>query len=38
MQDRTATTRHGIVRKRNAKRLRHIGNLSRKNLQLKDVY
>ena len=32
MQDWTATTRHGVTRKRNTKRLRHIGNLFRKNL------
>ena len=37
MQGWTATTGHGITRKRNTKRLRHIGNLFRKNLQLKDV-
>ena len=30
-------TRHGVTRKRNTKRLRHTGNLFRKNLQLKDV-
>ena len=41
MQGWTATMRHGVRRKRNAKRLlilRHKGNLSRKNAQLKDVY
>ena len=37
MQGWTATTRHGITRKKNTKRLRHTGNLIRKNLQLKDV-
>ena len=33
----TTTTRHGITRKRNTKRLKRTGNLFRKNLQLKDV-
>ena len=33
----SATTRYGATRKRNTKRLRHTGNLSGKNLQLKDV-
>ena len=28
---------HGVRRKRSTKRLQHIGNLFRKNLQLKDV-
>ena len=37
MQGWTATTRHRVTRKRNTKRLRHTGNLFRKNLQLKDV-
>ena len=37
IQSWTATTRHGVTRKRNTKRLRHTGNLFRKNLQLKDV-
>ena len=37
MQCRTATTRHGVTKKRNTKRLSHTGNLFRKNLQLKDV-
>ena len=32
----TATTRHGVTRKRSTKRLQHIGNLFRQNLQLKD--
>ena len=32
MQGWTATTRHGVARKRNTKRLRHAGNLFRKNL------
>ena len=38
MQGLTATTRHGVTRKRNTKRLRHTGSpfLFRKNLQLKD--
>ena len=33
MQDWTATTRHGVTRKRNTKRLKHKGNLFRKNIQ-----
>ena len=37
MQGSTATTRHGVTWKRNTKRLKHTGNLFRKNLQLKDV-
>ena len=39
MQDRTATTRHGVTKRKNTKRLRlrHTGNLFRKNRQLKDV-
>ena len=37
MQGWTATTRQGVTRKRSIKRLQHIGNLFRKNLQLKDV-
>ena len=37
MQDYTATTRHGVTRKRSTKRLQHTGKLFRKNLQLKDV-
>ena len=37
MQGCTATTRHGVKRKRNTKTLRHTRNLFRKNLQLKDV-
>ena len=37
MQGWIATTRHGVTRKRNTKRLRHAGNLFRKSLQLKDV-
>ena len=32
-----ATERHGIIRKKGTKRLKHTGNLFRKNLQLKDV-
>ena len=35
MQDWTATTRHGVTRKRSARRLKHTGNLFKKNLQLK---
>ena len=37
MQGWTATTRHGVTRKRSTKRLKHTGNLSRKNLQLIDL-
>ena len=37
MQGQTATTRHGVTRKRITKRLKHTGNLFRKNLQLKGV-
>ena len=37
MQGWTATTRHGVTRKRSTKRLKHIKNLFRKNLQLKGV-
>ena len=37
MQGWKATIRHGVIRKRNTKRLQHTGNLFRKNLQLKDV-
>ena len=37
MQGQTATTRHGVTGKRSTKRLKHTGNLFRKNLQLKDV-
>ena len=33
MQDWTATTRHGVTRKRSTKRLKHTGNLFTKNLQ-----
>ena len=33
----TATTRHGVTRKRSTKRLQLTGNLLRKNIQLKDV-
>ena len=36
MQDWTAPMRHGVTRKRSTTRLLHIGNLFRKNLQLKD--
>ena len=37
MKGRGATTRHGVARKRSTQRLKNTGNLSRKNLQLKDV-
>ena len=37
MQGLTACTREGVTRKRSTKRLKHTGNLFRKNLQLKDV-
>ena len=37
MHGSTATTRHGVARKRSTKRLKHTRNLFRKNLQLKDV-
>ena len=37
MQGLTATTRHGVTRKKAQKRFQDIGNLFRKNLQLKDV-
>ena len=37
MKDWAATIRHEVTRERSAKRLQHIGNLFRKNLQLKDV-
>ena len=37
MQGWTATTRHGVTWKRITKRLKHTGNLFRKNLQFKDV-
>ena len=33
----TATTRHGVTRKRSTKRLQLTGNLLRKSIQLKDV-
>ena len=33
----TVTVRHGSKRKRSTKRLKHIGNMSRKNVLLKDV-
>ena len=36
MEGWTATSTHGVTRKR-IKRLKHTGNLFRKNLQLKDV-
>ena len=34
MQGSTATTRHGVTRKRSTKRLKYTGNLFRKNLIL----
>ena len=37
MQDQKATTRHGVTRKRSTKRLKHTGNLFRKNLQLQGL-
>ena len=37
MQGWTATTKHGVTRKRSTERLKHTGNLFRKNLHLKDV-
>ena len=37
MQGSTVTTRHGVTRKRSTKRLKHTGNLFRKNLELKVV-
>ena len=37
MQGCTATTRHRVKRKGGTKRLKHTGNLFRKNLQLKDI-
>ena len=37
MQGSAATTRHGVTRKGSTKRLKHTGNLFRKNLQLKDI-
>ena len=37
MQGWTATTRHGVTRKRSKKILQHAGNLLRQNLQVKDV-
>ena len=36
-QGYTAPTRHGVTRKRSAKRLEHTGNLVTKNLWLKDI-
>ena len=35
--ERTAPTKHGVTRKRSKKRLKHTGNLFRKNLKLKSV-
>ena len=37
MQDGTVTTSNGVTRKRSTKRLKHIQNLFRKNLQLIGV-
>ena len=38
MQDWTATLRHGVTRKkRSTKRVKHTGNLFKKDLKLKDV-
>ena len=37
MQGWTATTRHGVTRKRTTKRLKHARNLFRENLQLKGI-
>ena len=37
MQDWTATTGHGVTRKGSIKRLKHTGNLFRKNLQLTGI-
>ena len=37
MQDRKATTRHGVTRKRSTKRLSHTGNLFTKNLCSTDA-
>ena len=37
MQGRRATTRYGATRKRSTKRLKHTGNLFKKDLQLKGV-
>ena len=37
MQGQTATTRHGVTRKRSTKRLKHTRNLFRKNLQIIGV-
>ena len=37
MHSQTATTRHGVTRKRSTKGLQHTGNVFRKNLQLTDI-
>ena len=37
IQGWTVIMRHGVTTKRSTKRLKHTGNLFRKNLQLKDV-
>ena len=36
MQDWTATAKHGVTTKRSTKRLKHTGNLFRKNLVVKE--
>ena len=38
MEGWRVTTRHGDTRKRSTKRLKHTGNLFRKNQQLKDAF
>ena len=38
MQDWTATTMHGVIRNRSTKRLKHAGNVFRKDLQLIGIY
>ena len=37
MQGSTVTTRHGVTRKRSTKRLKHTGNMFKKNLLLEGV-
>ena len=37
MQDLTATTRHGVTRKKCTKRLKHKAKLFRKSVQVKSV-
>ena len=34
----TATTRHGVIRKRSTNKIEHTGNLFRKSLQSKDIW